>query len=829
MEERQMIRRSFGFLAAGLLLPLIFFAGAVRAETGVQIGDAAGSGSVDVGVQQKKVSGSSEKFEEYRDVKNGFLVNDASIRLENDKSRFFIDVKIKNPVQENEFYSLTGGMHGLYKFNIFFDSIPHNFSNGVLLFNGAGTNRLTIPDNVQNSLESVEQTRVERGNVITDTNGEDALAQAIVRGLYAEADPLTFRLKREKAGFGFDYNFTDDIKAFAKVTNEKRTGARVITAGTYERFAQGAGLAHTADLFVVSGADLAEPIDYRTTTVSVGAGIYKKSWLADIEYGFTNFDNHNAALIWDNPFRITDNTATNAAGAAAAAGDNGFGRGRFARGQLSLAPDSKGHDFTVSGAVDLPLHSKFSGSVSYGWITQDSPFVPYTLNSDINNLTFAGAPGALGIDVTNPASLPQGSLNGKVKTLVQSYSLTGKPIQPVKVALKYRYYDYKNESDEITFPGYAGFGESYWRLFKNDVTGPDAPVVNEPLSYTRQTADLSVDYHAAKPLTLMFEAGWEGWDREKLRIDSTTEYSVGGGFLYKAAKNASLKAGYKYAKRDVDGYKPGNTAANPEAVGLVNYDWAERERHKANARFQYDPFESLSLGLSGQYLNDKFAEGSRFGLKKAENVTGGLDATYNPSERLTLFLNYTREDRKSNMRSGAKDDAFDLASTTDNEAVLFGNFNPANEWNSEIREKTDTVGIGAAVQLVPGKLTLNANYNLSYSKMDFDNSNPNRGLAIANGFAQGAKLANAVALPWPSVVNRLHEIKGNLAYNWFANLTVGVSYLFEWYKLDDFAWDNLNPYMAGLSAENTTRFVFADATYKQFEAHAGQVYMVYKF
>ncbi len=814
-----MIRRSFGFLAAGLLLPLIFFAGAVRAETGVKIGDAAGSGSVDVGVQQKKVSGSSEKFEEYRDVKNGFLVNDASIRIENDKSRHFIDAKIKNPVQENELYSLTGGKHGSYKYNIFFDSIPHNFSNGVLLFNGAGTGRLTIADNVQNSLQAVEQTRGERGSVITDTTGEDAQAQAIVRGLYAEANPITFRLKREKAGFAFDYNFTDDIKAFARVTNEKRTGARVITAGSYERFAQGAGLAHTADLFLVSGADLAEPIDYRTTTLSIGAGVYKQSWLADIAYSFTEFRNINSSLVWDNPFRISDASSTNATDNN---NSNAFGRSRFANGQLSLVPDSRSHDITVSAGVDLPYHSKFAGSVSYGWVTQDDAFLPYTLNSAINTISASNP----GFDVTNAANLPQGSLNGKVKTLVQSYSLTSKPVQPVKVTLKYRYYDYKNESDEITFPGYAGFGESFWRTVRND---KNLPVANEPLSYTRQTANLSVDYHAVKPLTLMFETGWEGWDREKLRIDSTTEYTVGGGFLYKAAKNASLKAGYKYAKRDVDGYKTGNTAANPEAVGLENYDWAGRKRHKADARFQYDPYESLSLGISGQYQNDKFAEGSRFGLKKSENFTGGLDAAYNPSERLTLFLNYTRENRKSNMKSGAKDDAFDLGSTADNEAVLFGNFNPANDWNSEIREKTDTVGIGAAVQLVPGKLTLNANYNLSYSKMEFDNSNPNSALAVANGFAQGAKLANAVAQPWPSVVNRLHEIKGNLAYKWFANLTVGVSYLFEWYKLDDFAWDNLNPYMAGLSTENSTRFVFADATYKQYEAHVGQVYMVYKF
>jgi hypothetical protein len=35
--------------------------------------------------------------------------------------------------------------------------------------------------------------------------------------------------------------------------------------------------------------------------------------------------------------------------------------------------------------------------------------------------------------------------------------------------------------------------------------------------------------------------------------------------------------------------------------------------------------------------------------------------------------------------------------------------------------------------------------------------------------------------------------------------------------------------MAGVSAENSTRFVFADATYKQYEAHVGQFYLVYKF
>jgi MtrB/PioB family decaheme-associated outer membrane protein len=830
-EERQMSHRSFVCTAAVFLLPLSLLAGTVRAETGLEAGGPAGAGFVEAGVRGKSVDGSEEKFQEYRDIKNGVFVDEASIRLGQGDSRDYLNVVIKNPARRDGFYGLSGGTHGIYKLDLFYDSIPHNFGTGVLPFAGAGTERLTIPDSVQSALQGVEQTRAERGtNPLVDTTGEDALAQSIVNGLYGQSDRFAFRLKREKAGVSLELNLTQDVKTWVKVANERRSGTRVISAGTYERFAQGSGLAHTADLFLVSGADLAEPIDFNTTTVTLGAGIHKKGWLADFEYGFTDFNNGSTALIWDNPFRITDATATNATGASAAAGDNGFERGRFARGQLSLSPDSRAHDFTVSGAVDLPHRGRFAGSVSYGWITQNSPFLPYTQNSALNGLSFAGAPAALGIDVTNPASLPQGDLNGKVKTLAQSYSLTLKPAAPLKAVLKYRYYDYKNESDEIRFPGYAAFGESYWRLFKNDVTGPnDAPVVNEPLSYTRQNADLSLDFHASKPLTLLFEAGWEGWKRENLRIDSTTEYGAGAGFLYKPVKNAGLKAGYRYAKRTVDGYKTGDTAANPEAVGLVNYDWADRIRHKANARFHYDPIETLSLGISGSYLKDKLAEDDRFGLKKVENVAGGLDVSYTPSERLTLFVNYVREYRKSRMNSGSKDDAFDIASTTDNEAALFGAFNPLNYWNSDIKETTDTVGVGAKIQIVPRRLALDTGYNLSYGKTDFDVVNPNSDLAVANGFAAGAKLANAVAQSWPKVVNRLHELKASLSYRWFDDLTVGVGYLFEWFKLDDFAWNNLQPYMAGQTAENSTKYVFAGAPYRKYEAHVGQLFLVYKF
>ena len=147
----------------------------------------------------------------------------------------------------------------------------------------------------------------------------------------------------------------------------------MIGAGTYERYAQGAaGLTHTEDQFVVTGLELAEPINYRTTTFNAGGGIYKKGWLVDAEYTLTDFDNGFRSFAWSNPFRTTDLGAKSAAGAH----NNADDRGRLVNGQMSLAPASQGHDVSLSGSVELPMHSRLTGNVSYGMTDQNELLVP---------------------------------------------------------------------------------------------------------------------------------------------------------------------------------------------------------------------------------------------------------------------------------------------------------------------------------------------------------------------------------------------------------------------------------------------------------------------
>lgn len=826
-------RNSLTDIAMAMLLTIYMTGSSALADTEIMGGKAIVSGEINAGVQQTKIDGTKEKFEEYRDVQQGFLLHDIRFKIDSVDSPYYLDIKVKNPVQENEFYNLKGGMHGKYNYNIFYDSIPHNFGSGKLLLNDVGGGRFRIGDTIQQQLEANEVLRSQRltydpvtgtplgvtntasGAFINPADAQNLALDAgmtdIVNNLYDSAATVKFGLKRGKTGFAFDYGLFESMKLWTKVSNEQRTGTRRISAGTYERYNNGNTIttsgvgnrAHIVDYFQTAGIELPETIDYRTTSLSVGTSFYKKNWLVDAEYAFTNFENKIKSLIWDNPFSLTSDTATAANNTAG----NPFNRGRSALGQLSLVPDSQSHDFTLSGSLELPLHSKLSGTISYGWITQDESFLPYTLNDAILASNVAGTPAATTL------SRPQDNLNGKVATFSQSYQLTSKPVEPLAVTLRYRYYDYDNKSDHITFPGYSAFGDSFWRTVKND---PGALVANETLSFTRQNADLGVDYHLLKSLTIMVEGFWEQWDRKELRIDGTTELGGGGGFIFNPTRSVTLKGNYRYADRTVDGYKTGNTAANPEAVGLVNYDWADRTRHKADLRLQVTPVDAVTIGFSGQYQEDKYGETNRFGLKKNENVTGAIDFTYTLSEAISFYANYVKESRKGSMQSAAKDDAFDNSATTDNETTI-GAFNPENYWNTDIDEKVDTLGVGAAIQVIPGKLTLNVNYSLSYSKMDFTNVN-------LNGTV---KLANAAAQSWPAVENRYQELKADLGYNFTTNLKVGLTYLYERYTLDDFV--NTSAYMAGASVENTTKYLFTGTNNLSYDAHVAGVYLSYKF
>lgn len=802
---------------AGLALLLAL---AVPGGQAAQAAEAAGSkavcsAAVDVGAQYLDRKGSKEKLNEYRDLRDGLQLNEARLSVYGTEEPFFLDVEARNaargwftPESRDSHYRMEAGRYGAIKVSGSYDRMPHNFAQGQLILGGAGTDNQSIAASVQAANDAVRQTRAQRGGVaLTDTNGNDALLQANIRALINAADPLSFHLDREKVTGAGEFSLGKDAKAWVKYSGEDRTGFRQIGMGAYERYAQGAaGIAHTEDQFVVAGNELAEPISYRTQSLNLGVGRYTKAWSADIEYTYSEFYDRYSRMVWANPLTSVDRTARNATDTAA---NNAYDRGQFIRGQAALPPTSRTNELAASGSVELPLKSRLTGSVGLALTEANSTLIPYTLNSALSGVS--GAPA----NITNPSSLPIDHFKGAVRNLTASLALTSKPVDKLATALKLRYYGYANRSDRIDFPGYAAFGESLWRANKNDFF---ALVSNDKTSYARKTAEVSAAYEVSAPLKVDVKADWDHWSYSEARIDATNEYGVQTGFSYRAGKTAKLHGNYRFARRTVKGYTDGFQLENPEAPGQQNFNWADRVLHKADAGVGLEPLENLSFDVDGSYRYEFFGSSNRFGLKQRKAAAATVSATYEPSEKVSLSADYSREHSYGKMQSAAKDDANANWSTD--------NYAPFNYWNASITEDVDTVDLQATVR-PEEKLECSIGFGYSRSDMGFNVTNPNAAGAAAIGFGNGTKFANGRAQVWPNVRSTLQELRLAAAYQLLKDLRVGANYLYSKYSLDDFA--NTGAYLPGASPENSTRYVFTGGTQFDYTSHVIGTYLAYKF
>ena len=297
----------------------------------------------EVGAQVADVRGSREKLFEYGRLNEGLVLDSLRVRYQRPQSGHFLELDLRNASQDDEALGLALGRRGRYRLSATYEAVPHRFTGGTFLFGGFGTGRLRIADVAQEQLQANEADAVARGGPPPAGDPTvpvplDLEQQRIVNGLYAAAPGVSFGLDRRRLAATLEGSPWRDLRVWARVQNENRTGARVVGTGSYERWQDGSGAAHTVDRFIALGAELAEPLDYRTFGLAAGAGLARETWSADAEYTVTIFRNFEGVLRWDNPFRATD-----------AAQVGAVDRSRFAVGQLVLPPDSVAHDVTLSG------------------------------------------------------------------------------------------------------------------------------------------------------------------------------------------------------------------------------------------------------------------------------------------------------------------------------------------------------------------------------------------------------------------------------------------------------------------------------------------------
>ncbi|HEY7674045.1 MAG TPA: MtrB/PioB family decaheme-associated outer membrane protein, partial [Burkholderiales bacterium] len=540
-------------------------------------------------------SESRAKLEEYGAIKPGLFLDYVNLGFATKDGRYDANFWAENVGRNNQFYSLDVAKIGEHYLTLEWDQIPHLISTSAkTIFGGVGSTNLTVDDTLQTNLQA---------NQASATAGGAAgiAARTAIEGfINGAATRLTLGTQRDRASAA--YRYTPDSSWDFKVdySNEHRTGTRPVAINW------GAGFASNI-------VESIQPLDDRTQNISataqyVGMSPWDKKWIARFNYFGSLYNNDLKFLGVENPFCLI-----NAAGCPADL-------------RLALAPSNSAHAFTYNNVVDLPRQSRLTNTFQYNMMRQNDPFV----STETNGLVL-------------PNAWPATSANAKVNTLLANSVLTTQITKDLKSTLRYRYYDFDNNTPELLW-------ESYIRA-DSAVSGSDRR--NLALAYTKQNAGAELNWRAFPWLTLGGIYGWEQYDRTRRDVNVTNEH---WGKIYMDAElwgGAHARANAMYAVRRYDKY---DVVALVEDPGLLfsenleamrKFDIANRNRIKAEAFVDIPIGNSITITPNSGLRFDSFPTDvvNQLGVSKDNGWNAGLEFSTKLDAAKRLMLAYNFEER----------------------------------------------------------------------------------------------------------------------------------------------------------------------------------------
>lgn len=731
------------------------------------------------------------KFEEYRVIDENPFLDHARISLETKDKKRYIEVFTENTFKGDQSFLLRAGKYGGYDLEVFWDQIPHRLSTTArTLFTTTQTDStasLTLPPGAASAVQAAPA----------------ANRPSVLAGFLADASPVTLQFLTSKGGFGFKYPLTDSLDLGLRYTFTQKEGTIPFATG-----------------FGSPGGNIVElpaPLFNRTHLVEAKAQFARPGWNIGFGYAASIFDQGIDNVSFDNPLQATD-TAT-----------------LSARGRSTFDPSNSAHNVFLMGGLSLPLRTRITGKVSYGWRLQDDPFVAHTINPLIGS---------------NPLlALPQGSLDGDIRTVLVTLNATSRPFAfPLTLYGGYRYYELDNRTPEVELPAH---------VVRDQAAAVVDERVNAPYSYSKHNAHLDAGYALLRNLHLKVGYEWERWDRnpDHREVPTSDEHFLKGSLDYTPIDMALLRLSYRRGWRSIDEYntqahhahvvldiEEGSPAETLEAQGqsvlLRKFDESDRIRDRVEFLASVTPIEAVNVTATFSLLQDDFDE-SPLGLQFSRGWSAGGDLVYSPFSWLSLFVNYMREELFYDQLSRSRPvislgtPPAPIASgcvpgSSANTVVCdFPDFN----WRSKNRDTVDTYGVGADISLIPDRLNLRLTYSFSEGDTEINSFNtPTSGQPVGTGGspAPAAQRTTATAFDFPLVNTNLHTLLASLRYKLTKNWSVKAEYRWEQFNETDWQTDLLG--LQGNVNRAPTTDVFLGARFLQdYNAHIGSFTVRYLF
>jgi MtrB/PioB family decaheme-associated outer membrane protein len=781
-------------------------------------------GTTDFGLRLVDLSGSKPgKFEQFKDYRNAPTLRNAFLKFESANSPMFFDARVQEAGERDARYKTEFGRIGKYRFQFMWDQVPHYYSTGTTLHSLTSPGLLTVDPNIRATLQAVP----DAGNP-PQTLGPTL--PNLVRQFVRTAPVIRLRTRSDQLFVEQSFQPNKNWEFYFRAQYLRLSGTRPKSTGTFAR--QGVGPAGDG-VWESLGAELPEPVHYRTTNLTFGFQYSQPKWRFGVDYYVSLFRNEIPILTWENPFRVTDAIAIPPAFAV--------GRNRFVRAQLALPPDNDFQSISVHGSVDLPRDTQIRGAFTWGRGTQNQAFPVFTLNSALTtaNLT-TGVPGLFG------AALPQPSLNGLVHTIDQDYTIASRPWKNNKLFLQYRSNRRNNLTPDIIFPAEVAFGDSSERTAADFY---NLPIENLPTSYTHQIITGTWQWDPNKKFGWEMEYNWDIWNRKLRDAPRTNEHSIQGKLSYKPdfIRGATFKLDYLYGDRTptyyltqpltflpvIGGSTLGGFAATTTTIFLRGvplefnllrrFDEDKRIRNDGGVSIEVNRSDKLTYSASYRYLRDDYDKAA-YGLNYETFSTVYAQVSYFAKDNAYFYADYSREQQQYGYRGLGHL----IAGAIQNRTACCAQFPFGNTYNRDTKAKLDLFEFGFNASTEGEKTVLDVSYGLGFARDRTHTVNPFP--ILANSPLQ------AGAYNYPDVINRQQEANITLTHKIMESLEVGLTYRFEPYRLDDYYLNNLQPYAGptlatagGRATAPVPRQLFLDARFATSHANAATVFLRYSF
>jgi MtrB/PioB family decaheme-associated outer membrane protein len=613
------------------------------------------------------------------------------------------------------------GHQGDFSLFLDYDQLPHNrLEDAQTPYIGAGGENLTLPAGWVSA---------------TNVGGLTAL-NASLRDVEIETERMEY-------GGGASWNITNNWQIKAAFHREEKDGLETV-AGIFGD----AGGGPAGPL----GAILPQPVDQTTDEGSIGVSYTGKKFQAQLGYNVSLFNNDVDSLTWLNPFdRLNAWDVTQ---------DFDFG----GQGRLALEPDNAAHQVTGSAGYTFDSTTRVVGSFSYGRMTQDDDFLPFTVNPNL----------------VVPVGLPRSDLDGEVNTMHGNLTVASRPLQKLDVRGRYTFDDRDNDTPRDVYLTVPGDIQD-----QGPLTGSQARI-NRPYSRRSHKIELDGGYRVLSSLKVGLGYDFETIDRDFTEVKDVDEHTGRIKLSFSPSHLASGWVSYARSFRSGSEYVDNRqllVSHSPEFLAtqapedlfendpeLRKYYIADRERDEVKASVTFVPSEQFTAGLAGTYRRDDYDE-TRIGLTERNYLSATVDVVITPVEQLafTFFTTVQRNSQDQDGFSRPGNVPFPPSAAVARDL--------RSKWDVVTIDRTYTAGTEIEWEVLKNELEIGLDALLSYSFSDFD--------------IDGGTNLNFESLP--ETRTALYSIGVRADYKVMERVSIRPAYRFERYKTKDFAQDGVHP------------------------------------